>query len=197
MQVRDEHDLPKRGRYAHAALDVKKLKSGDDYNELRPSYVIYLCCFDFFHLGEAVYQFQMWDPRKNLPLGDESYTMILNSRSVDPSAPKPLQELFQYMNAIIIPKDNELIQQIDRSVESWNTGEKVNLIMTLEQEILIKESRARKEGNLQGRMDTLLELVLEGSLSIDTAANKADMTVTDFQALLEQFDKNDPAKLSE
>ena len=77
MQVRDEHDLPKRGRYAHAALDVKKLKSGDDYNELRPSYVIYLCCFDFFHLGEAVYQFQMWDPRKNLPLGDESYTMIL------------------------------------------------------------------------------------------------------------------------
>ena len=105
----------------------------------------------------------MWDPRKNLPLGDESYTMILNSRSV----------------------------------ESWNTGEKVNLIMTLEQEILIKESRARKEGNLQGRMDTLLELVLEGSLSIDTAANKADMTVTDFQALLEQFDKNDPAKLSE
>ena len=69
--------------------------------------------------------------------------------------------------------------------------------MTLEQEILIKESRARKEGNLQGRMDTLLELVLEGSLSIDTAANKADMTVTDFQALLEQFDKNDSAKLSE
>ena len=46
---------PKRSRYYSAVLDVKNLKRGDKYNSLRPSYIIFICQFDYFNQGEAVY----------------------------------------------------------------------------------------------------------------------------------------------
>jgi len=104
-------------------MDVNQLKAGQDFNELKASYVIFLCRFDPFDRGDAVYRFSMFDEEKRLPLGDDSYTIILNSRA--------------------------------ESVRTWNTGEGVNLIMTLEQEILIKEARARKEGYAEGHAEGL------------------------------------------
>lgn len=150
LQVRDEHDLPKRTRYAHASLDVRELKAGEGYNKLKPSYVIFLCCFDYFNQDKPLYSFEMHDVKNDLPLQDETYTIILNSRSSDPDMPPALKELFGYMNEETVPENNTFLQELDHSVEEWNTGEKVNIIMTLEQEILIKEARAREEGIKEG-----------------------------------------------
>lgn len=58
MQCRNEHNIPKRCRYSHGIMDVNMLKPGQDYNELKSSYVIFLCCFDPFDTGEAVFLFQ-------------------------------------------------------------------------------------------------------------------------------------------
>jgi flagellar biosynthesis/type III secretory pathway protein FliH len=133
-----------------------------------------------------------------LPLGDETYTIILNSKASDKaSLPKPLQDLFQYMNTSIAAEDNEFLQQIDHSVEQWNTGEGRRMLMTLEQEILIKEARARREGHDEGyteghdegfteghnkgSIETLVELVADGELSIEKGAKRANMTIEEFQ----------------
>ena len=150
MQVRNEKNIPKRSRYSHGIMDVYQLDPGQDYNELKTGYVIFLCCFDPFDRGDAVYNFQMLDREKDLSLGDEQYTILLNSKADRSATPEPLQALFRYMNESIVSGDDALLHQIDASVQSWNTGEGVNVIMTLEQEILIKEAKAREEGLKEG-----------------------------------------------
>lgn len=196
MQVRDEGNLPKRTRYAHAAMDVDYLKAGQCYNTLKPSYVIFLCCFDFFGQNQPVYRFRMVDEDNHLPLSDETYTIVLNSKAEKAaSTPQELRELFQYMNKSIVAEDNDFLKQIDYSVESWNTGEGRNMIMTLEQEIMIKEAKAREEGRAEGLVegkkegviDILAQLAADDMISIEEAAKRADMTTEDFQAAIESY----------
>ena len=158
MQVRNEKNIPKRSRYSHSIMDVYQLSPGQDYNELKAGYVIFLCCFDPFDRADAIYSFQMFDREKGLYLGDGSYTILLNSKADRSVTPEPLQALFQYMNESIVPGDDELLHQIDAAVQSWNTGEGVNVIMTLEQEILIREAKAAKKAREEGREEERLQM---------------------------------------
>ena len=41
MQVADLRNIPKRSQYIHAMISADTLKRGEDYNELKPSYVIF------------------------------------------------------------------------------------------------------------------------------------------------------------
>ena len=119
----------------------------------------------------------MFDDRNHLPLGDETYTIILNSKANAESVPPALQELFSYMNEGTVPDGNAFLQELDGAVESWNTGEGVKAIMTLEQEILIKEAKAREEG----QNGILIKLVKDGIMPIETAAQYAGKSVDDFK----------------
>ena len=152
MQVRNEEDLPKRSRYSHAMIDTDLLHPGQPYNDLPPVYVIFLCGFDRFGKDKAVYRFSMLEEEENnLPLRDENYTIILNSKVSDKeSVLKELRELFQYMNETIVAEDNELIKQIDESVATWNSGEGRHLMMKLEQEMQRRENMVREEGRQEG-----------------------------------------------
>lgn len=156
-----EKNIPKRSRYSHGITDVSTLKPGQEFNELKASYVIFLCRFDPFGHGDSVYSFQMHDEQKHLSLGDESYTIILNSRADESRTPKPLRELFRYVNDAVVTEENELIRQIDESVESWNTNEGVTVMVSLEQELSIREARAVKKareiGLAEGRAEGLAE----------------------------------------
>ena len=133
-----------------------------------------------------------------MSLGDETYTIILNSTASEPDTPKPLAELFRYMNEAIVPEGNDLLHRIDASVHSWNTGEGEKAIMTLEQEILIKEAKARKagleeghakgfeeghaKGRAEGMLTTLIALVHKRLLSEDDAAAQAGISIAEFRA---------------
>ena len=43
--------LPKRSRYYQALLDIDLLQQGQEYDLLPPTYVIFICVFDFFTKG--------------------------------------------------------------------------------------------------------------------------------------------------
>lgn len=55
MQNDDARNLPKCSRYYQGEMDVTSLKPGEDYNQLKPSYIIFICSFDPF--GEGRYQY--------------------------------------------------------------------------------------------------------------------------------------------
>ena len=94
------------------------------------------------------------------------------------------------MNEAIVPEGNDLLHRIDASVHSWNTGEGEKAIMTLEQEILIKEAKARKAGLEEGHakgleegiLTTLTALVRKGLLSENDAAAQAGISAEEFRA---------------
>ena len=57
--------------------------------------------------------------------------------------------------------------------------------MTLEQEILIKEARAKRKGREEGAQETLAKLVKQGLLSEEVAAAQAGISIEEFHRLME------------
>lgn len=70
MQAEKQGNLPKRSRYHQAEMDVASIPPGSDFNELKSSYVIFICTFDPFGKGLYQYTFENICKENGMPLGD-------------------------------------------------------------------------------------------------------------------------------
>ena len=132
MQTGNDSMIDKRARYYHANMDLDFLEQGQPYENLKPSYVIFICTFDHFNMDEPVYFFRSWDVEKSLPLKDLSYTIMLNTKCSPEKVPKALKPFYEYLND---PKKNqasELTRMIDERVRKFNSNEWRKRYMTFE-----------------------------------------------------------------
>ncbi len=58
VQTTDTSELPERARYYQGVMDVDLLKSGQQYKELKTTYIIFICLDDVFKKGLAKYTFE-------------------------------------------------------------------------------------------------------------------------------------------
>lgn len=119
MQTYSEEHIGKRSRYYHANMDVDFLESGKPYSELKRSYVIFICTFDYVGAGEAVYFFQNYDAKNGLYFDDEAYTIVLNTRCDPEKVPDRLKPLFAYINDAEKVGDDPFIQDLDAQVQKF------------------------------------------------------------------------------
>ena len=126
--------------------DVHILPAGENYDRLKPVYVIFICFFDFFGLGEPMYEFEMYDAKNSLPLGDESYTLILNILCKEEKVPEQLRSLYAYLKNGEADEKDAFIQKIHGEVAALNQREELKQIMTLEEEYRMEKQRSREEG---------------------------------------------------
>ena len=132
MQTDNDSMIDKRARYYHANMDLDFLEQGQPYENLKPSYVIFICTFDHFNMDEPVYFFRSWDVEKSLPLKDLSYTIMLNTKCSPEKVPEALKPFYEYLND---PKKNEaseLTRMIDERVRKFNSNEWRKRYMTFE-----------------------------------------------------------------
>ena len=156
FQSENTDDIPKRARYYHSMIDTHILEPGEAYAKLQPCYVIFLCRFDLFGKGKAVYQFQHYDIKNRLLLGDESYTIVLNSKAEAGSIPKELKALFSYINeGKVNPGRDDFIDEVHQKVLELNGDEKLMGVMTLEMDRRMREDWAEERGRRQGRQEGL------------------------------------------
>ena len=83
MQNRNEGNLPLRSRYYQAELDLSSLKPGDNYDQLKPLYVIFICSFDPFGKQLYRYTFEMQCTERNFPLNDGVKRIFLNTKGTN------------------------------------------------------------------------------------------------------------------
>ena len=151
FQSENTDDIPKRSRYYHSMIDTHILGPGEAYAKLQPCYVIFLCRFDLFGKGKAVYQFQNYDIKNRLLLGDESYTIVLNSKAEAGSIPKELETLFSYINeGKVNPGRDDFIDEVHQKVLELNGDEKLMGVMTLEMDRRMREDWAEERGRHEG-----------------------------------------------
>ena len=146
MQTSDGSELDKRARYYHANIDLDFLEQGQPYENLKPSYVIFICTFDHFNMDEPVYFFRSWDVEKSLPLKDLSYTIMLNTTCSPEKVPEALKPFYEYLND---PKKNqasELTRMIDERVRKFNSNEWRQKYMTFEYILNERERKSFAEG---------------------------------------------------
>ena len=81
MQTVENRNLPKRTRYYQGMIDLNILEKGDNYKDLKRSFIIFVCTFDLFGEGRHIYTFEnRCIQNTNLSLGDDTTKIILNTK---------------------------------------------------------------------------------------------------------------------
>ncbi len=84
MQSTDTRELPERARYYQSTIDVDCLKSGQQYKDLKDTYIIFICIEDIFGQGLAKYSFEnICQEAKDLKLNDRSYKYFFIAKNCD------------------------------------------------------------------------------------------------------------------
>ena len=162
------HVLPKRSRYYQALLDFDLLQAGQPYDLLPPTYIIFICIFDFFEQGNYVYTFKkrcLENPELELP--DEATTMILNTKGTHGNISKDIKSFYDYVNNNIVTTD--FTKQIDDEISYLKLDTKVR------REFMIMEARLldeRREGIAEGEAMGIAKGEAMGITNANTATAK-------------------------
>ena len=153
IQIENQFDMPPRSRYYHALIATSILDKGEDYTQLKPGYVIFICMFDYFKQDKAVYSFEMYDRKNDLLLGDGQATIILNVSCPEENVPEELRTFFAYLKTGEVDEDDPLILRMDELVREANRDERVRRAMTLEEQHKHDLYIAKRDGRAEGKAE--------------------------------------------
>ena len=157
MQVSRKRKPGKRSRYYHSQIDMELLRSGQDYEELPDSYVIFICDFDPFYRKKYRYTFDMKCREDgNVALEDGSHTVFLSTCGENENeVPEELVKFLKYVKAGLKESSEDFqdsfvkrVQTAVRNVKASREMEEQYMLL----EELIKEEReqALAEGHELG-----------------------------------------------
>ena len=142
--------LPKRTRYYQSMLDIDNLLKGEEYSELKESFIIFICNFDPFHQDLPCYTFKnLCIQDKNLQLCDETTKIVFNSTAYDKEKNLDIKKFLKYIKTKV-PTSN-LTDKINTLVEQQKENNKFRndyLSMNLHDRDITKKAFA--EGEILG-----------------------------------------------
>lgn len=174
-QNQNEGNLPKRSRYHQAEMDVSSLKPGQDFNDLRPSYVIFICTFDPFGRKLYRYTFEERCLEQNFPLGDETKKIFLSTKGENrKEVPEELIHFLGYMenstDAYVATVTDENISVLHGKVKMLKKERSLEArYMTVEEWMKSREKLALasglekglEQGMTKGKAESVLQLLEE------------------------------------
>ena len=164
MQVANQPGLGKRVRYYQAQIDQETLKKGEDYDDLRESYVIFFCAFDPCGQDRRLYQFHYYeDTDRQLRLPTNSHLILINALGTKDQITPELAAVLDVMNR---RRDNAnpLAVSLVKEIDGYNRDKKrrralMNLQMRLKDEWRLGLSEGLDKGRAEGRDETMLILI--------------------------------------
>jgi predicted transposase/invertase (TIGR01784 family) len=158
MQAVAHAALGKRARYYHSQMDMEFLLSGEDYDRLPKSYVIFVCDFDPFGKQKYCYTFEnrcLED--QTLGLKDGSKSIFLSTKGKnEEEVPASLVNFLHFVSADLEESEadfqDEFVAELQKSVQHIKESREMEEHFMLFQELL-KEERA--EGREEGRAEVL------------------------------------------
>lgn len=162
MQVRKKKALGKRSRYYHSQMVMEALESGEDYETLPDTFVIFICDFDPFDQKLYCYTFQNeCRENKSVKLGDGSCTIFLSTRGEnEEEVPPELVRFLKFVTADLKESEGDfqdrLVSQCQKTIRDIKTDREMGeRYMTLEE--LLKDEK--QEGRLEATRENILELL--------------------------------------
>ena len=190
MQVANQPWLGKRIRYYQAQIDQETLKKGEDYDDLRESYVIFFCAFDPCGQDRRLYQFRYYeDVDRQLRLPTNSHVILINALGTKGQITPALAAVLDVMNR---RRDNQnpLAISLVKEIDGYNRDKKrrralMNLKMRLKDEWKLGLSEGLDQGRAEGKAEGLSQGRAEG-LSQGRAEGRDEMTLGLIHALQAQ-----------
>ena len=164
MQVQKKKALGKRSRYYHSQMVMESLESGEDYESLPDTYVIFVCDFDPFGYGLYCYTFRNeCEENKEVGLEDGCCTIFLSTKGKnEESVPPELVRFLKFVTANLKESeedfDDELVNQFQNSIRDIKKSREMGERYMIFEEMLREE---KQEGRLEGRQEAVLEFLEE------------------------------------
>ena len=160
MQVANQPGLGKRVRYYQAQIDQETLKKGENYDDLRESYVIFFCAFDPCGQDRRLYQFHYYeDVDRQLRLPTNSHVILINALGTKGQITPALAAVLDVMNR---RRDNQnpLAISLVKEIDGYNRDKKRRrALMNLQMRLKDERRLGLSEGRAEGRDEMALGLI--------------------------------------
>ena len=169
MQVKKKTALGKRSRYYHSQMVMEALTSGEDYETMPDTFVIFVCDFDPF--GEHLYCYTFGNEcreNKNVKLDDGSYTIFLSTRGEnEEEVPAELVRFLKFVTADLEESEEDfqdkLVKRFQETIHNIKADREMGERYMIFEEMLREEKQeGRQEGLLEGRIEGRIEATREG-----------------------------------
>ena len=116
MQVTSAKELPKRTRYYQSMIDLQMIDKGQSYKKLNPSYIIFICQFDMFHMGRHIYTFtNICEEDTSIRLEDGTAKIFLNADSQMDDVSRELRAFLDYVAGE--KPDDAFVEKLEKAVK--------------------------------------------------------------------------------
>ena len=203
MQVTLQKFLSKRSRYYHDQIDMDALLTGNSYEDLPDTYVIFICDFDPFGDGLYRYSTGTYCEETGNRINDGVKTIYLNAHGKNrKDIPEELLEFLDYVKNTGRRKEISTADPFVRHVQ--NTIDTIKQDRSMEERYMLLEEMMRNEKQ-EGRQEIAVQFLLDSlnsKFSVSTALSKKISSETDMNKLqswfqlslkvtsLEDFEKN-------
>ena len=169
MQMKKKTALGKRSRYYHSQMVMEALASGEDYETMSDTFVIFVCDFDPF--GEHLYCYTFGNEcreNKNVKLGDGSCTIFLSTRGEnEEEVPAELVRFLKFVTADLEESEEDfqdkLVKRFQETIHNIKADREMGERYMIFEEMLREEKQeGRQEGLLEGRIEGRIEATREG-----------------------------------
>ena len=167
VQALKEEEFAKRLRYYQALIDASILYVGQDYEQLKKLYIIFICPFKLFDGEQQIYTFKNYcKENKEIELKDDVTKILVSTKGKkDKNVNADLEALFAYINGDKV--DNPLVNMIDERVKFIkNQEEERRMYMQYGLKIRDERKEAKEEGRAEGRAEGRVEATIENLKAI-------------------------------
>ena len=200
MQVRDilgqykkEQVLPKRTRYYQSIIDTDLLQKGQDYDDLPPLFLIFICAFDLFKQDRYMYEFKnRCSEDYELILSNGVTVMFLNSLGHQGNVSPLVKNFLQYVNDHV-PKDDftrEIENEVVRLRHDKDVRREFMVLSTrLKDERMIGREEGREEGRAEGKQETTTAIVknmLKSGMTLEIIEQCTNLSKEEIHAIADE-----------
>lgn len=196
LQVAPEKALAQRARLYQAHIDIHQLDRGHNFDELKPSFVIFICKFDPFDRGLYRYTFENTCREiDGFALNDEAYKLFFSTTGTKGDISENLRCLLEYMNDTkaypVEETDCDLVKKIEQAVgmakqnDDWRRAFMTYQIHQRAAElrgIAIGEERGRAEGKHEAQMENARQMLLS-DLPVESVARFSGLSIDEVMTL--------------
>ena len=191
LQCYPQEALGKRTRYYQSMIDMDSLMKGQDYPELKESYILFICKQDPFFIDEEnnisyglpCYTFQNICKENNgVNLNDKSLTVIYNASAYKVAKDEKIKAFLHFISTNEPGKD-DFTNRLSRLVEKIKDNEKFRTdyaAMNLHDRDI--QRAAKKEGKEEKAIEAATNM-LKKNIDIQTIAECVDLPLEKVQEL--------------
>ena len=162
MQNANEKNLPRRARYYQSMIDMEQMEKGMQYEEMKNSYVIFICMFDPFRLGFRKYTvIHTFKEDSKASYDDGTQKIFLNPYGSKGDSNHELQALFRYLDKRV-PTDGFTERLEKRGRALTRDADWRRQYMTLYERDQRNIAKGRTEGRILQTADTIVQALRRG-----------------------------------